>query len=210
MLRACLVAAMLVAVGGAATADPIPPRVRLKEEHLRKVQEERKHANDKPPFQFAAPEGLTVGPPPLVKDAPYPDFYASSPGATMIVFVEKGAVVINDELVDDEVKSQSDKFTFHHEGGSAKLLKKELVKLDETNSAVRIVLETRADAGKKTKPMREIIYVVGGATHHARVRYITSPQNLAKLEKKFDASLRKTIGLLPVAVKPAVDAQRSP
>jgi len=218
VLRTFVAVLVMGSLVGAVMADPIPPRFRRKEDHLRKLEEDRKHANDKPPFQFSAPEGLTVGPPPLVPDAPYPDFYASSPAATMIVFVEKGPVVINDELVDAQVKKQTDKFTAAHDGGSCKLIKKELVKLDDVLSATRVVLETRADANKKTKPMREIHYLVGNATHHAHVKYVTSPQNQPKLEKKFDASLRNTTGLVaagavakPVAAAtPADDRKPAP
>ena len=206
------VAVVLVAALGVSTsfADPMPPRMRQKEERLRQIAEEKKHANDKPPFEFTAPEGFTITKPePAKPDAAKPDaktdaaqvvkapdFAATSitPAATMSAVVEKGAVTVDETLLADQVRKATEKFIAAHASGSAKLVKKELVKL-EAGPVVRFVLDTRADGKKGTKAVREIHYLISNATHHAHVTYATSVPSFAKLEKKFDESLRKTHGL---------------
>jgi hypothetical protein len=200
MFPLCLLLASL----SAASADPLPPRMRQKEERLRKIAEEKKRL-EKNPFDFSAPDGFTVTaapPPDAQKPAAEaaPDFAATSvtPAATMTVVVETGAVTVDETLLADQAKKLTEKFAATHAGGSARVLKKEIVKV-ELGPATRVLLETRADAKKGTKPLRELHYLVGNATHHAHVTYATGTATFGKLEKKFDESLRKT----KVAAAPA-------
>jgi hypothetical protein len=174
-----------------ALADP-PPRMRIKEDRLRKIAADKQRVENNP-WEFTAPDGFTVTATDPKAPAAKADFAATSltPAATMNVVVEKGAVTIDQALLDDQPKKLTEKFVAEHAGGSAKLVKKELVKLDD-GSAIRVVLETRADAKKSTKPMREVHYIIGNTTHHAHLVYATAAAGFAKLEKKFDESLRKT------------------
>ena len=193
MTRACLLAVGLLLASPALAQIEEPPD-HFSRERMRAQSQRRKRDREPPAFVFAAPDGWTATKPAEADDDPPALAATGEGGATMTARIEKGRVSIDDAFVADAAKKIVEQIAAAHKDGTGKVLKKDLVKLDG-GPAAHVVVEVRADKKKSTKPTREVHYIVGNATHHAHVTYAAPAAAFGKLEKAFDASLRKTTGL---------------
>lgn len=192
---------VLFCVGATGTAGALPPRAQHKVEVLQKRAEEQKRleAEQKqaaaPGFVFVPPAGYAPVAPPPNQPPTHLNAYAAAgdqpvPGK-MMAHVEATAVDVTDEkYAEDQGKQLGDKYTTAFSGGSFKVVKHQVVRV-EGMPVLRLLIEMRPDA--KKKPDRSLHFILGLGNQHAHVSYTASGSGFRKLEKVYDESLRQTV-----------------
>ncbi len=183
---------------GKAMFAPKPKGPAKKIELMHKRAAELNAIAVKQAFTFEAPPGFVVAAgtseETSAKDSPSFSATLESAHAEMHAWIDKGATPITELALTEQALQRIERWKVDHPTGTAKLLKKELVKLDGGPS-LRLLFELRADVVKSAKATRELIYILTSATHNARVVYTAPAASYGKLEKQFDASLRQTRGI---------------